>query len=554
MARKTAGSNNMVAIIAVVVVVAIILVALILFLLFKPGKGPSIMGADLANYYPQDTIFYAELNITPEKLKKLKELSGDSFSFQSIADGIKHAAKQPGETIQAMEIFNELNKTLEPQFAMGIWATEGSEEKPDNVVFASVVKNKDNVPQLMDKLTEGKANFAPENVDGQEFYVATDGKGGAYVVSGDILLFSDKVETLQLALNQAKSGKMNVLETKEAKNVLSNLPSEKILTALINISNISKVASKDPDLKTKDSLESKLQQVDNLTKTMAYTGVAVDLKDNVLIAKSFTPYALEELEDPALKEVLQKLGSVTNKLDSPTILPADTFMFMSISGLDQFFLLSVQMMDEKDQQMYQQQKQMVTMMTQLDVDTDVLPVISEELTIAASLKDKQPEPMVLLTSKDKSLQTLNKLAGSMAMMDPSTSITEESSSGTKLSVIQASGLPFKLAFGKVNDLIILGKKDSVKTAVEDASDASKSLAKNEIYKDLSKYIQTNPSFVLFVNANKLSEAADVLGKSKQQIENIKDMNKNMDGLIISVGSKDNKAITGNFVMKLKKAS
>jgi len=235
-------------------------------------------------------------------------------------------------------------------------------------------------------------------------------------------------------------------------------------------------------------------------------------------------------------------------------LPADTFMFMSISGLDQFFLLSVQMMDEKDQQMYQQQKQMVTMMTQLDVDTDVLPVISEELTIAASLKDKQPEPMVLLTSKDKSLQTLNKLAGSMAMMDPSTSITEESSSGTKLSVIQASGLPFKLAFGKVNDLIILGKKDSVKTAVEDASDASKSLAKNEIYKDLSKYIQTNPSFVLFVNANKLSEAADVLGKSKQQIENIKDMNKNMDGLIISVGSKDNKAITGNFVMKLKKAS
>jgi hypothetical protein len=544
--RRSTGAGNNTAIIAVAVIIALILLGLIVFFVIKGPKGPAGLSAKLASYYPQDTVMYAELNLEPHQVEEIKKLSGGALNLKNL----QKAAENPSEALEGLQLIQELDKTLEPTFAMGVWASEDNKTQPDNVVFASIVKNPEKIADLMNKLTENKANFEAQNIEGVEYQVANDKTGGAYVVVNDVLLFSDKVNTLQQSIKYAQSGQTNVLETDKAKEILGNLPGTRILTILLNTSGVSQVASQSPQAGA-PGMEAKLKQLETITNSMSHTGIGVELKDKMLLGKSFTPYNLKNVEDPALKATLEKLSTVTNKLEGPKLLPKDVFMYISISGISHFYEISTQMVTVEERQQYEQQKQMVKMMTQLDLEGDIIPIFTDEVTVGAKATGNMPEPIILLSGKPNSLQVLNKLVSVMGMMDPSASISETTIDDVKVNVINTQGAPFNIAYGQVGDLIAMSMENTMKSIIEDSKKPEDTLQDLKLYQNLSKNIQPNPNFVMYMNADQMAQSANKLAKSPAQVKQIQEFNKNIEGILISIGCQNNDAIVGNMAIKLK---
>lgn len=542
--RRIKGSNNStIVLIGGAIVIVIVIIALLAFLLLKGGSSGGEAG-QLAKFFPEKTVIYAELQVTPEKFEDIQALSGDSFSMEKIAEGIKEASKSPKDTFDAMQFLTEFNKTLEPAFAMGVWAKDEEDATLTKVLIATIVKDKNNVPALFEKMSQGDATFKPETIDGVEYQVSTQKDSGGYVVIGNVLLISDKIETLQEAVAFQKHGETNVLANADAKQVLSNLQPERIFTMLINAKEISKL----PQMKQK----AENQALDKLFKSMSYMGAGVDIHGQVMEGKFYAPYSLAGIEDPQIKTTFEKLFSVSSKLDAPKVLPADTFAFFSISGMSYMVETSVQFMDPKGQQDYNQQKQMVSMFTGLDLETDILPLFSEELTVSGQIAGNQVEPVVVLTKRPESLNVLNKLVKSIAGMDPATSVSEQEMNGSTFSIVSTSAAPFKMGFGQIAEVITLAKADTLESLAVASSDSSKSLAGSPLYKEISKYAPSKVAMAMYINFDKFVEAAKLMKQSEKQITELEEVSKNLSAMFISAGDKDNKAIEGSLLLQFKK--
>ncbi|MEW5820881.1 MAG: DUF3352 domain-containing protein [Cyanobacteriota bacterium] len=544
--RRVKGANNSaVLLLGAAIVIVVILIALIAFLLLKGGSKGVGGASNLASYFPQDTLIYAELNITEEKLKTLQKLSGDAFTLEKMAEGIKHAINNPSDTIEAVELLDELSKTLEPIGAMGMWGMDATTSQPEKVLLAAVVKDPDNVAKLFEKASDGNTTFSPKSIDGLDYYISD--KTGGYVVFDNTLLMSDKVETLQEAIALHKDKKDTVLSNSEAKNVLENLPPERFFTMLINTATINKMTANTPGMKLGGDNET-MQQI---FETMSYVGMGIDLHNDVLEGKFYAPYSLESITNPEMKANLGKIFVASSKLDAPKALPGDTFMFVSLSGVSYYIQTITQTLEPSKREEYTQFKNMVKQFTKLEVETDILPLFAEEFTFGARCAGTEVDPIIVLTAKPESMQVLNKLVSTLTMFDPSASTSQKDLGGSTFSIISSSQSPFDLAFGEVTDVITLGKASTLETVADAVKNPDKSLAKSSIYKDLSTYVPQKVSFAMFINFDKLVEASKAMKQNPDKIKELEKMSENMSAMIFSATNKDGKSIEGNFLVKFK---
>lgn len=552
---STSPQKNNSKLIPLIVGGMIVVIGLILFLVFKGGANTANTAAgELRTYFPEDTLVYAELDLTPEKLDKLKNLTGTAITFDKITESVKQAAKNPTEALEAVQLLNELNSSLEPVLAMGIWSQSEDTLKPDQVVFASVIKNKDKIPALMTKLTKGQSKFEPKTIDGHEFNVAAGESGGAYTIQDNILMFSDKADTLKAAIENHDTRKGNVFTTSQATEILTNLPEQRFLTVLINTSKFNKMTANSNVPTSTPDVNNKMKQLEDITKSMSYTGIGMDVKDNLIEAKSYTPFNLDSVKDKVLKDYLDKLINVKSSFNGPKILPGDSFMYVSLYGVSYFIQLTNQFLGSEELASFNQQKQMLKMVTGLDLETDVIPLFSEELTLAGRVDNNDVDPIVIITNKPQSLQVLTKLVSSMTAMDPTTTVSEQEINGIKMSLIGSRTVPFKVGFAAVNDLIVLGKANTIETIIGGTKDSSKTLSNAGNYKALGEQVLTNSNVVFYMNPEKLSEATKIMNKNAPQSQQMDDYYKNIDGVILSFANNtNNKAIIGNLLIKFKPA-
>ena len=543
--RRNKGSNaTPVLLIGGAIVVLIIIIALVAFLILKSGEPSSGPGAsNLANYYPENTLFYAELNLTPEKFEEIQKLSGDSLSLEKMAESLQKAAKNPQEAAKTMMVFNALNKTLEPKLAMGQWGLPEGAKEPENLLITAILKNNADVSSMIDELTEGEVKFEQKNIDGQDFYLSDDGKGG-YTVQGNVLLLSDKVETMQSALEQGKNGNKNILNNPEAVNVLNNLQSNRFLTVLIDAYNLN-IASQASSAMPISGNDESMGQV---MKTLSFMGFGLDIHGDVMEGKFYAPYDLSSITDATLKNTLESLFKTSSQLNAPKVLPGDTCAFISISGVSYMIQTTLQFMDPKSQQEYNQQKQMVQMFTGLDLETDVLPLFSEEFTFAGRVVDEDLEPVIVLTKKPESTQVLSKVVGALTKMDPTASITQKDSGGAQLSLISSGNVPFQVGYGAIDEVIALGKG----TSLEYMAKKESTLADSQTYKTMSKYIPSTVALAMFIDFDNAVKAKKFFSKSPEDMKNLEKMNENMSAFILTASNKDNKAIEGSVLVKFKK--
>ncbi|MGD9581559.1 MAG: DUF3352 domain-containing protein, partial [Vampirovibrionia bacterium] len=277
-----------------------------------------------------------------------------------------------------------------------------------------------------------------------------------------------------------------------------------------------------------------------------------DVHGQILEGKFYAPYSLASIEDAQVKSTVEKLYGVSSKLDAPSILPADTFAFFSISGVSYLVETSVMLLDPKAKQDYNQQKQMISMFTGLDLETDILPLFSEELTIAGEVAGGQVEPMIVLTKRPESVNVLNKLVKTLAGMDPTTSVSEKDVNGSKFSIISTSAAPFKVGFGEIAEVVALGKENTLETLSAASGDKSKSLLGSSLYQDMSKYVPKQVAMAMYINFDKFVEAAKIMKQSEEQIKELEELSKNFSAVFVSAGNKDNKAIEGSLLLQFKK--
>lgn len=547
--RTCQGSKNMVILgLLAAALVLVILIAIIAFTLFNIMNKSSSGASELVSYFPENAVMYAELNLTSEKFKELQEISGGQLSLDKIAENIKKVANNPDESIEAMQVLNELNNTLEPVAAMGIWGINEATQTPEKAVLAVIVKDSANVDAMMERVTENETKFEVKNIDGIDFHIAQQGNG-CYATVGKVLLISDKIETIQDSIQFKKNKNTNVLSNPKVKAILENLQQDRVFTLIVNAGEISNKMTPPAT----GSLKTDSQTMKDIANVMPFAGIGVDFHKDLLEAKFYGPYDLSNVEHEAVKKNLEKLFQASSSLNAPNVLPKNTFMFISMTGVSYLIDTSIQMLDPQAQQEFNNQKQMIKMMSGgLDVDTDILPLFSEELTIAGTISsNNEVEPVVLLTSKPESEQVLSKVASTMVQMsmDPSASVTQEAAGSVQLNLIKSPQIPFPIGFGKVGNVIALGKASTLKDVA--SSQGADSLAGTPDYEDMKKYMIPDVSFAMFMNIDQMLAASKIMGESGQQVKELEEMSKTVSSIMISAGNKNDKAIEGNFIMKFK---
>jgi len=68
---------------------------------------------------------------------------------------------------------------------------------------------------------------------------------------------------------------------------------------------------------------------------------------------------------------------------------------------------------------------------------------------------------------------------------------------------------------------------------------------------MGKYVPEKVSFALYVDYDKLAKAAKVMKAPPAKVKEFEEMSKNISALVITAGNKDNKAIEGSLLMKIK---
>lgn len=551
LSRKLSGANNN-AIILIVVAVVIVILAIVLALVMSTPKGVTGDAGKLASFYPDKTLFYANLDITPDKLQRIQGLSGNTFSLENLIKAMNQASKNPEESMKAVQIVKEFNKTIEPKFSVGIWKNNETVSEPDQLLFSTIVKEKANVDNLLKNLTDNQVNFKAENIEGVEAKTGTENKGGAYAVMDDVLLIANNTETLKEAIKTHK-GNNNILSRPEANDVLANLPESRMLTVLFNTSDISNEANNPNNPADSNPLGDKMGQIKKISSSMSFTGIGVDVQKDVLVAKSYTPFKLESLQDPAIKDSLKNLLASTDKLEAPSILPGNTSVFLSIAGLSQIFNMNLQMMNDNEKEAFKQQSNMISMITGgLDIEKDIVPIFSEEFTIAGRLNEKKLEPIVLLSKKSDTMTVLNKLLGTIPKTDKAAKLEEKDVSGAKLQLISSKAFPFPVAYGEIGKNVVIGRSETVELMASESTDKAKTLADTPLYKSLISQMTPNPNFVLYVNTDELIKVLKETEKNPEKLKQLEEMNKKIAGIIVSFNSEKEKALVGNLLMTFKK--
>jgi hypothetical protein len=290
----------------------------------------------------------------------------------------------------------------------------------------------------------------------------------------------------------------------------------------------------------------------DVANSFGYIAAGVSLNDVIVETKMVAPYDINMVKDPVLKSTLEKIIASSSQVKSPEVLPADSFMFLSFNGLNNVLQLFIQLLPEKEAQEYNQFKDMVKMMTELDFENDILSLFSDELSVAGTLSNSQVDPVVLINNKPSSLLVLNKLVASLTTKMPGATISEKEINGQKVSIIAMSDMPFPFAFGPVGQFIALGKADTVENTSNNAKDTSKLLSNSDIFKAFIPEIPAKSFFTVYSNFTLLKEAAKLTKASPEQVKNFEDMEKYFSSMLVTVGDEDGKVIVGKLLLKVNK--
>lgn len=243
---------------------------------------------------------------------------------------------------------------------------------------------------------------------------------------------------------------------------------------------------------------------DKLGEMECFTAIGVNLDNKTLKFESMTPYDTNLIKDKSFQEIIDKLLVEENRFDFARTLPLNTAGFVMITNLGRTieYVLSYNNPDfQKDVTSF---KTSFTTSTGLDLDKDILPLFYDAIIIGLTNTNNKTEPVLLLSNRPDTLEKLNKITSNLNKFLPSANI-EESNINNKyyLTIISSPSMPFKIAYSKINDAIIFGSADYLKTFIDNDQNQSGYFSDSEDFSTYQDQLVKKNSSLLFLDFNEL---------------------------------------------------
>ena len=543
----------------------------------------------IARFYPEDSVFFSYIDITPDTLNKIKDLIGESAQGKVEVTDLKKPSSLP----EFFQIFQNLTVLFGPDASLGVLMPEEAVEEPPMLFVIKIKPEKFSAAAVMEFLGP-KYKFIKESYKGVDLNIAEKPKEQVVFASyNNYLLIANYAGSVKKAIDNFSADR-NMLSDEDAVKAVSYLPQDSMFIGLFN--NISSVKiglmldKKKEEMKKhieediplqpeeesflnndirlvsfnhlgrgdkKDAIKTILPEKDvaieyanKFIGTKSYTALYVNTSKKNIEFGCYTPYDITFLKElnPELAKALLDLFAPAEPFGVSKSLPDNAVGYLMLANLGSIGRI-VNSIDNPDlQKSVSSVKLVLAGLTGLDLETDILSMFDGQTTIAVVPDDKEPSPLLLLTYKEDTELTLNKLLNVAQKMQPELVIKEKKFKSVPFNFINTDQLPFEVAFGNIHDSMVFGNSRVVKNIAKKANKPSSFLFDSKgflFYKDLDM----KPSnIIVFVDFNKVKNSFE-----NNYMKDLPDeLSEALNSLYLSVSNKKDNVFAVNLFIDLNR--
>jgi hypothetical protein len=519
----------------------------------------------------EDNISFLEGILIEEKLEIKKEkakennnepsIKSDTDDIKQVFQLVSNLSKLFGPDIaigfSKPEINPEDDNNIEPPF-----------------LAVTEIKSKNYTPESIIQLFASDKEFKTEQYQaGNIHYTDLDKSEFAFTNFEGYLLLGNHRDTIIKAIENKKQSEENVLSIEKVQRALGYLPENYFAVFVTDNASIAMVTKRIDEIKKKKEEEKarkKCEEIDNegkppeqlysneesanvdseqqkkekvkeeiieddvssekpeekapqkpdmfemffkgFTDTTNYSATALILGDNKVEIQSFTPYSLDFIGkfNPEMQKSIEKFLSSGRIYHTARSLPVETAGFLLASNLGGIGEIINTVDDSDFQKGAAGFKFMLMAMTGLDPDSELLPLLSGQMTVAGINFEGKIEPLIIISDMPETETTIDKALESFKNMNNEKSFKIKNSKikGIQVKTVEGDDIPVKVAFSKVNDNILFARDEALKSLIPVLNKESKTLFSSENFKVYRETSSKPENMTLYINPEMLFSLLD----------------------------------------------
>ncbi|MDD3014581.1 MAG: hypothetical protein PHC34_12835, partial [Candidatus Gastranaerophilales bacterium] len=497
-----------------------------LIVLFLGKKEIGGITADYADYYPQSTTVYIDIELNDKSLQEINRQT--ALDIKSLPDLLSKVFNADYEIQKRKALDKLINQVLGDEFSYGTWNSKGI----DRSLIIFPIKRESKINPLFRLLLGKNEKLTGKTYQGFRITTARN-KKIAYLINRERLFVADSYETLVFILNNyILQDRASLYDRKDIGKALAYIDKNRTGTILLtNCPSNNKLLNNISNDKFSSFSGSFNGQVPTSALSMMFDR-------DLFYLNSYTPYDESKIEGKNVKKAFKTVFDSDKQNLSPDFLPQNTISYFTVSGLKNYINLYLELSDIKSKPEFEQFKQFVKMATMLDFDKDIMEIFSKN-SIFATIDSGNLKPgyAVILSSNSKTGLVVSKFVKLLQIQMSIEEITKISYKNQELNLISSPKLPVTLCYGNINpDLYAVGDKLAVESII-DAVKSKKSFSNKDLFKDFKEHAVYNSGITAFIDIQRINKFAPDKRKfpEKNYLDKIKN---NISAAFITADYKD----------------
>ncbi|MEW5821662.1 MAG: DUF3352 domain-containing protein, partial [Cyanobacteriota bacterium] len=280
-----------------------------------------------------------------------------------------------------------------------------------------------------------------------------------------------------------------------------------------------------------------------------YSATAIILNEQSLEIKTFTPYNMDLFDkiNPKLRKEIENILNNNNTYNVASSLPSETIGYILVSNLAGLGYIATTIEEPNIKKMISTGRLMIASVTGMDLEKDLLPILSGHTTVAATEFKKETEPVLLISFRPETIEVFNKLLSMAEKLNCPVKVENKKIKGEEVKILTENSMPFPIAYAKINDSIAFGKFDVVKNLINIARNPNKLLVQSSNFKNFDPLMNESTNLSVYINFDKF---ADVL--ENHSVANIPDNARDLlDAFYLSFSNEKDNIFVMSMLVKFK---
>ncbi|MDD3012334.1 MAG: DUF3352 domain-containing protein [Candidatus Gastranaerophilales bacterium] len=497
--------------------------------------------ADYADYYPQSTNAYIDVQLNDKSILEINKLT--TLDIKNLPGLLIKVFNANYRIKKSNKLDKLINQVLGDEFSYGIWNSKGI----DRSLIIFPIKRESKIDPLFRLLLSKNEKLTGKIYQGFRIITAKNTKI-AYLINRDRLFVADSYESLVFIINNyILKDAASLYDRKDVRKALAYVDKGRIGTILLTNS------TSNNDL-LNNITNNKFSAISGFfDRSIPTTAIAMRFDRDLFYLNSYTPYFESKIEGKNVEKAFQAVFDNEKQNLIPDFLPQNTISYFTVSGLKNYINLYLELSGIKDKTEFEQLKQFVKMTTTLDFDNDIMEIFSKNSIFATIASGNlKPGYAIILSTTPKTSLVISKFIKLLQIQVPSEEISKISYKNTELNIVSSPKLPAVLCYGNIDqNLYAIGDKLAVELII-DTIKAKKSFSNNDLFGDFKEHALYNSGITAFIDIQKINKFAPQKRKfpEKNYLDKIKN---NINAAFITADYKGNTFIGSmQFSMKNKK--